>query len=251
MSRIESAISWMESKANDNRHGYDQRYRWGENGDYDCSSAVITAWEQAGVPVKSNGATYTGNMYGVFIACGFKDVTASVNRSTGAGLRRGDVLLNKQRHTAMYCGDGMEVEASINENGGIVGGAPGDQTGRELLIRQYRNYPWDCVLRYAGEGTSGETNTGTAQNNNAGGRVTVTASMTILKKGMTGTAVEVWQKVLCAAGFEVEVDGSYGPDTEDKTRQFELSLGITDDPHEVGPAAWKAGLELLKAEKSF
>lgn len=250
MSRIESAISWMERTANDNLHGYSQDNRWGP--DYDCSSAVITAWEQAGVLVKTNGATYTGNMYDVFTFCGFRDVTASVNRSTGAGLRRGDVLLNKQRHTAMYCGNGMEVEASINEKGTITGGVPGDQTGREFLIRPYRNYPWDCVLRYAGEKTSEETNTGSGvRNNNAGGRVTVTASMVILKKGMTGDAVEIWQRILRAAGYDVTIDGSFGPDTEDKTRQFELSLGIADDPHEVGPAAWKAGLEMLKAEKSF
>ena len=63
MSIIESAISWMESKANDNQHGYDQRYRWGEKGDYDCSSAVITAWEQAGAPVKTGGASYTAVSY--------------------------------------------------------------------------------------------------------------------------------------------------------------------------------------------
>lgn len=240
----------MESKAKDNRHGYDQRYRWGEKGDYDCSAAVITAWEQAGIPVKTKGATYTGNMYNVFLALGFKDVTASVNRATGAGIRRGDVLLNKRRHTAMHCGNGLEVEASINENGGIVGGIPGDQTGKEFLIRPYRNYPWDCVLRYAG-GTSGESNAGSGQKNNDGGKVTVTVKMEILKKGMTGTAVRVWQMILNAAGYETDVDGSFGPDTEDKTRQFELSCGITDDPHEVGPAAWRAGLGLLGAVKSF
>ena len=45
------------------KHGYDQDDRWGLYGDYDCSSAVITAWESAGVPVKTHGATYTGNMY--------------------------------------------------------------------------------------------------------------------------------------------------------------------------------------------
>ena len=251
MSVIESAISWMEAKANDNRHGYDQRYRWGEKGDYDCSSAVITAWEQAGVPVKTKGATYTGNMYNIFIACGFKDVTAGVNLSTGSGLRRGDVLLNKQKHTAMYCGNGMEVEASINEKGTVTGGTPGDQTGREFLIRAYRNYPWDCVLRYAGEDAAGETNAGSVQNYNEGGRVAVTASMPILKLGMTGTAVEIWQRILCIAGYGVAVDGSFGPDTQDKTRQFELPKGITDDPHEAGPVAWKAGLERLNAVKSF
>lgn len=144
---VESAISWMEKMAADNSHGYDQIYRWGERGDYDCSSAVITAYQQAGIPVKANGATYTGNMYSVFTKCGFRDVTAACNLSTGAGMIRGDVLLNHVHHTAMFCGNGMEVEASINEFGGATGGKPGDQTGLEFLKKAYRNYPWNCVLR--------------------------------------------------------------------------------------------------------
>ena len=148
MSKTEVAIQWMEKTARNNAHGYDQRYRWGEKGDYDCSSAVITAWQTAGVPVKTRGATYTGNMKAVFLACGFTDVTGRVNLRTGAGLVRGDVLLNTTHHTAMYCGNGLEVEASINEKGTAVGGVPGDQTGREFLIRSYRNFPWNCVLRY-------------------------------------------------------------------------------------------------------
>ena len=108
----ERATARMEAWAADDSHGYDQADRWGP--DYDCSSAVIAAWELAGVPVKSNGATYTGNMRGVFLRCGFEDVTGSVDLATGAGLQRGDVLLNIRHHTAMYCGNGMEVEASIN-----------------------------------------------------------------------------------------------------------------------------------------
>lgn len=148
MSVIEKAVSQMETWANDPEHGYDQTYRWGEKGDYDCSSAVISAWEMAGVPVKSNGATYTGNIYNVFLKLGFKDVTSSVDLSNGNGLQRGDILLNHVHHVAMYCGSGKEVEASINEKGTATGGSPGDQTGKEFLIRSYRNYPWDCVLRY-------------------------------------------------------------------------------------------------------
>ena len=31
MSKTEQAISWMENTARNNAHGYDQRYRWGEN----------------------------------------------------------------------------------------------------------------------------------------------------------------------------------------------------------------------------
>ena len=154
MTKTEKAIRQMETWAKDDSHGYDQDYRWGEKGDYDCSSAVIQAWQNAGVPVKSGGATYTGDMKNVFLKNGFKDITASVNREAGTGLKRGDVLLNEAHHVAMYCGAGKEVEASINEKGTVHGGKPGDQTGKEFLIRSYRNYPWNCVLRYK-ESTSG------------------------------------------------------------------------------------------------
>lgn len=153
MTKTEKAIRQMETWAKDDSHGYDQDHRWGEKGDYDCSSAVIQAWQNAGVPVKS-GATYTGDMKNVFLKNGFVDVTSKVNVATGAGLIRGDVLLNTVHHTAMYCGNGKEVEASINEKGTAHGGKPGDQTGKEFLIRSYRNYPWNCVLRYK-ESTSG------------------------------------------------------------------------------------------------
>ena len=84
MTKTEKAVQWMISTANNPLHGYDQKYRWGERGDYDCSSAVITAWESAGVPVKSAGATYTGNMYSAFKKCGFVDVTQSVNLKAGS-----------------------------------------------------------------------------------------------------------------------------------------------------------------------
>lgn len=151
MTKTESAVQWAIGIANDNRHGYSQANRWG-NPDYDCSSLVISAWQQAGVPVKSNGATYTGNMYNVFRACGFKDVTSSCNRSTGAGMQRGDVLLNVKYHTAMYIGGGQMVQASSSR------GHPehGDQTGTEIWVCRYYNYSrgWDYVLRYEKGGTA-------------------------------------------------------------------------------------------------
>lgn len=146
MTKTELAIRAMEELAKDNSHGYDQIQRWGP--DYDCSSAVITSWEIAGVPVHKNGATFTGNMLYSFLKSGFVNVTKSIDLKTGKGLVRGDVLLNIKHHTAMYAGNGKEVEASINELGTATGGKTGDQTGKEILIRNYRNYPWDYVLRY-------------------------------------------------------------------------------------------------------
>ncbi len=153
MGKIETATQWMIDLANDNSHGYDQTYRWGERGDYDCSSAIITAWQTAGVPVKTNGATYTGNMKSVFLNTGFSNVISSIVLSSGSGLVRGDVLLNSASHTAMFIGNGQIVHASQNENGGATGGQPGDQTGKEVCIRSYYNSPWDCILRYNESGT--------------------------------------------------------------------------------------------------
>lgn len=153
---IEKAVTWAVQIAQNPSHGYDQTHRWGPN--YDCSSLLISAWQQAGVGVKAAGATYTGNMLSVFLRCGFEDVTAEVNLNTGAGLQRGDVLLNVRHHTAMSIGNGKIVHASINEYGKAVGGKTGDQTGREICVRSYYKYSkgWNKVLRYVGIGTKPE-----------------------------------------------------------------------------------------------
>lgn len=217
MTKSEKATQWMEALAHDDSHGYDQAFRWGEKGDYDCSSAVINAWEKAGVPVKSNGATYTGNMYQVFIKCGFKDVTASVNLSTGAGLKRSDVLLNHVHHVAMYCGNGQEVEASINEWGGATGGQPGDQTGREILIRSYRNYPWNAVLRYPEEASSSSSASGGSSSGNS------TKTIWVGKVNKASAPVRKW------AGSEYD-EVSFSP--LKKGTKVEVQYSIKDNSHE-------------------
>jgi hypothetical protein len=61
--------------------------------------------------------------------------------------RPGDILLNDANHVGMWLGDGL-AQASIDENGDIAGGAPGDQTGAEVHIRPLYDYPWDCILRW-------------------------------------------------------------------------------------------------------
>ena len=40
------------------------------------------------------------------------------------------------------------AHASINENGKVSGGAPGDQTGREVCIRSWYSKPWNYVIRF-------------------------------------------------------------------------------------------------------
>lgn len=148
MSKVQSAVDYAIRIAKDDTHGYDQVNRWG-NPNFDCSGLVITAYEQAGVPVKTNGATYTGNMKRVFLKTGFTDVIKMVNLKTGEGLLPGDVLLKEGSHTALYIGNGQIVHASINEKGKTTGGKSGDQTGKEILVQKYYNKPWNCVLRYA------------------------------------------------------------------------------------------------------
>ena len=158
MSKIDNAVAWAVSIAGDDTHGYDQGSRWGP--DYDCSSLLIQAWENAGVPVKTNGATYTGNMVSVFLENGFTDITSSITLSSGAGLKKGDIVW-KSGHTEMVYNDTQGlVGASINENGETTGGVSGDQTGGEIRTRTYYNYPWTTVLRYTASDNESEDTTG-------------------------------------------------------------------------------------------
>lgn len=203
MNKVETAIRWAESIALDDSHGYDQNYRWGEYGDYDCSALVITAYRKAGMNIN---ATYTGNMRQGFMAAGFNDVTGAVDINTGAGLKRGDILL-KDGHTAMYCGNGREVEASINEFGGIVGGAPGDQTGCEILIQPYRP-GWTCVLRYPETFYAFDAPT--------------------LKKGTTGSHVFRVKATLKARGFyKASLNYKYGNKAVKAVKAFQKKAGLT------------------------
>ncbi len=211
MNEIEKAIKQMESWAADNSHGYDQIFRWGEKGDFDCSAAVIQAWENAVVPVKTKGATYTGNMLNVFLKCGFKDITSRVNLATGNGLIRGDVLLNTAKHAAMYCGNGKEVEASLNEKGTITGGTPGDQTGREFRVQNYRNYPWTHILRFTDEMPA-----------------SVNTSISTSGKIDTVQEVQIWLNNNFASGLTV--DGLYGTQTKKAlVKALQKTLGVAVD----------------------
>ena len=71
MTAAACAYDWAVGIANDQRHGYSQACRWGTPGnvyDFDCSSLVISAYEQARVTLKSKAATYTGNIREAAIA---------------------------------------------------------------------------------------------------------------------------------------------------------------------------------------
>lgn len=267
MGKIEIAAQWMINLANDDTHGYDQTHRWGP--DYDCSSAVITAWEYAGVPVKSNGAGATGTMYGPFLSCGFSDVTSQITLSSGKGLEYGDVLLRtgNHGHTAMFIGGSRIVHASQNENETSTGGKTGDQTGNEICTRSYYNSPWTYVLRYTGGGDSpaGDSTIRSFQtwlNNNYSAGLTpdgiygantkkaatkayqrvlgVTAdgifgadskaAVKTLKSGSQGNAVHLLQGMLYCRGFNPNgVDGIFGSGTTSAVKKFQSDKGLTPD----------------------
>ena len=226
MTKPEKATQWMEKTAADQSHGYSQVNRWGP--DYDCSSAVITAWEKAGVPVKTNGATYTGNMYNVFLQCGFTDVTKKCNLSTCKGMKRGDVLLNHVHHTAMYSGDSKIVHARGQSYGSP---ATGDQ-GTEFAVTNYYNYPWNAVLRYSGGGSAPST-PDTPSGIGVVGTVKVTSERKCLIIGAIDPDVALAQHCLNAKGYKgkdgkkLDEDGELGENTAYAITQLQKKAGMT------------------------
>ncbi len=222
MGVIEDAVAWAIETANDQSHGYSQADRWGP--DYDCSSFVISAFEQAGVSLREAGASYTGNMRGPMIACGFVDVTYAIGLDSGYGLQPGDVLLNYSAHTCLAIGGGKVANCRTDE------GHPqsGDQSGNEIRIQSYWNFPWNCVLRYKGS-QIGSNVTGPNIPASSGGS---SSSRSTLKQGMRGDDVRDLQNLLQDAGYSVGragADGIFGSDTFRAVAAFQEDHGLEVD----------------------
>lgn len=232
MNKIGAAVELARCMAADGKHGYDQSHRWGP--DYDCSSLIITVWEQVGVPVRTDGATYTGNMREVFLRCGFADVTSEVSLGDGRGLKAGDVLLNHRNHTAMMVDKYNLVQARINELGTVTGGQTGDQNGGEIAVRSYYNFPWDCVLRYReNDGEAGEK---------AAEETVQLRGLPLLRRGSRGDAVRAAQYLMLCRGMTLPkygADGDYGKETEDAVKEFQRLKGLEADG-ECGALTWAA-----------
>ena len=130
--------------------GYDQIQRWNVwvGGETDCSALVITALREAGFDTGS--ATYTGDLSWNLTARGWERLSPNLHTA-----RPGDILLSDEHHVAaVVSGWGWYstvAEAWLDENGGIYYGQSGDQTGLETRTRGMYDFPWNCILRYAGE----------------------------------------------------------------------------------------------------
>lgn len=137
MCDINKAVEFMIKTAKDENCGYDQTHRNGPN--YDCSSLVATALHNAGFNVSPN--SWTGNLESQLRNAGFKECSAP--------WKAGDIHLKIGKHVVMSINAIQIVEASLNEKGTTTGGVSGDQTGREIRVRNYYNYNWDLHLRYS------------------------------------------------------------------------------------------------------
>lgn len=151
MPDLEKAVQTAIDFALDDKHGYSQTRRGGI--DDDCSGVVLRSLAAAGFDIGS--ATYTGNMLDPLLAAGFVDVAATVNLKTGAGLKRGDILLRPKTstqngHTAFFIGGGQIVQAQSDYDG-----KPGDSSGREIRLQNYYNSPFKYVLRWSPKSEDG------------------------------------------------------------------------------------------------
>nr|WP_304974064.1 hypothetical protein [uncultured Schaedlerella sp.] len=207
MLKKQVAVELMKHLVTHDWHGYSQVSRWGdgegtcdvevggkvyklEQGDRDCSSGVISAYEAAGI--SCGGATYTGNMRSCMCAIGnFKWHPMS----SGYVAQAGDIYLDEACHTAMCLSavPDMLMEFAISENNGIDG-AEGDQTGHESHIRTYYDYPWDgileCINREEAQNGTTVSNAPASEENNTLVGLTGGATRAILE--VTGQAEQYY-----------------------------------------------------------
>ncbi|MBR2773825.1 MAG: C40 family peptidase [Selenomonadaceae bacterium] len=172
-SRVESAVEWAIEIAKDDTHGYSQGaenatpshpYTGSREGpDYDCSSLVYHAFNQAGFNIIDNwhrnpkymnlynGRQYSGDADTIWDDLSIDGGWAKYSWAEVAdNLQRGDILCRPQFHVAIYIGDGMTVEArGVNNPTGLGRYETGDQGG-EIDFYPAQGRGWTEVYRYVG-----------------------------------------------------------------------------------------------------
>ncbi len=213
-SRIEAAVQTAVSIANDDSHGYSQPSRQGP--DYDCSSLVYYAFSSAGFDLSPKWFS-TRTMGQALINAGFTELT-SLDLSNSNQLIRGDILW-KSGHTEIYIGGNKRVGAHQDR------GCPqtGDQPGNEISGETYTaSQSWTKVYRYA-ERPYYPDYPGEDKN------------------------ISWVQRVLIDLGYDLGsygVDGSKGPITTQRIKDFQSDNGLDNDGL-VGPNTWAKLTEKL------
>lgn len=251
--------SEMRAWCNTRNLGYDQSNRWDirVGGECDCSSLVYWVLWDAGYLTKPGNpwdyTLYTGTLYNDLVNAGWRAV-----RANGGKPDSPCVVLNEGNHVGIWLGD-VFAQASIDENGRATGGKAGDQTDRETNTRSWYVYSrgWDWYI-YPPEdgGNAGIPNNeyvrrlqhelnvqcgATLDEDNEFGALTKAAaskSNAILRNGDAGNMTRILQEVLNAHGFNLDVDGEFGAQTDKAVRDYQRMFGLEVDG-EVGGETWQ------------
>ncbi len=166
-SSAEAIASWAESVAANDKVGYSQPNRttfetradrdgWG---DVDCSSFVYYALLNNGWTKEEIGSSpfATFGMCDILEKCDFTRLDWDDAKDS---LQRGDIVVDVDTHVSIYAGDGREIAAHHDENGGIAGPQMGDQHGDEVSVGTFYApgggfYP-DYVMRCTRTGGYGD-----------------------------------------------------------------------------------------------
>ena len=203
-------------------------------------AAVVMEPENAGDTVSSEAGTAGNETAGTNITgSAAAGAEAAGTDSTGSAAAVTDHSAEEQKESEDAAPDtepalkpGMIFNTQKNELGQLVGGQPGDQTGREFLIRPYRNFPWDTVLRY-----------------NEDAAVSPSGVPKVLRKGDTGEDVKEMQTLLIDAGYSIGpdgADGDFGSNTLSALLKFQAGHDLIVDG-EYGDQSREA---LTKAAKT-
>ena len=140
------------------------------------------------------------------------------------------------RSCSPRCG-GFLVHARSSEGNSIQG----DQSGNEIRVQVYYNYPWDCVLRYAG-GDFAEDNyvPGTEPEPDELADGTLFAAVCLLpelRQGDRGYYVRLMQTLLALKGCAPSnsqllsgvYDGEFGPASAEALNKFKARIKLPTD----------------------
>lgn len=250
---IDDAVEFALKMANDNTHGYSQKYRSLYNiinpKSFDCSSLILTSYyyaftkngfsEQAGF-LKDN-CSYTGNMLEL-TNVGFEIVAKK--QTAHAKMVKGDIELNINYHTAMAVDSDTLVHARSSE--GTMDTL--DNSGNEIHTQAWYEYSkgWDYRLRFTGKGlnpggtttTSGSTGNTTKSEGSA-----YMFATEIVKSGSKSNSVLLLQEILRARGFTgsdgnvLSLDRKAGANTIYALKAYQKSRGLEQDGV-CGSATW-------------